>query len=91
MSMYDNQPYIKDPDLCSSDKIRLVSGNMIKYYNFHYVANEPYIVNTQDDIVKEKLAKMQRELARKSAILNEEMNQEEDTPAEATVGSENNS
>lgn len=89
--MYDNQPYSKDPDLCSSDNIRLVSGNVIKYYNFHYVANEPYIVNTQDDIVKEKLAKMQRELARKAAILNEEMNKEQDTPAEATAGNEINS
>lgn len=89
--MYDNQPYSKDPDLCGSDKIKLVSGNMIKYYSFHYVASEPYIVNTQDDLVKEKLAQMQQELARKAAGMNEERNQEQDTPTEATVGTNLNS
>ena len=31
-SMYDNIPYVRDKDLCSEEAIKMVSGNVVKYY-----------------------------------------------------------
>lgn len=90
--MYDRQPYKKDPDLCSADKIKLVSGNVIKYYTFQYNTAQPYLVNTQDDAVKDRLEKMKAEKIQyelsleEAAIAHEEgMETEENLDAEATV------
>ncbi|SET53208.1 hypothetical protein [[Clostridium] polysaccharolyticum] len=62
ITMYDNQEYKKDSDLITEDKIKLVSGNVIKYYAFHYDASQPYLIQTQDDSVKERIAQMQAEI-----------------------------
>lgn len=78
IDMYDNQQYKKDPDLCSQDKIKLVSGNMIKYYTFQMNTSQPYVIQTQDDLVKEKIAKMQYEIDLKAARQMEEAKQEEE-------------
>lgn len=59
ITMYDNQEYKKDSDLITEDKIKLVSGNVVKYYAFHYNASQPYLIETQDDLVKERIAQMQ--------------------------------
>lgn len=82
IDMYDNQEYKKDPDLCSQDKIKLVSGNMIKYYTFQMNTTEPYIIQTQDDLVKEKLAKLKYEMELKAAKEMEEAKQEEEPEME---------
>lgn len=60
MDMYDNQPYTKDPDLCSADKIKLFSGNVMKYYTFQVNRVEAYLVQNQDEAVKERIEEMKR-------------------------------
>lgn len=61
MNMYDNQPYSKDPDLCNTNNVRLVSGNVIKYYQSELNSNNPYIIETHDEEVKEKIEQMRKE------------------------------
>jgi hypothetical protein len=78
ISMYDNQEYKRDSDLCNQDKIKLVSGNMIKYYTFQMNTSKPYVIQTQDDLVKEKIAKLQHEMERKAAMQMEETEQAEE-------------
>lgn len=39
-SMYDNLPYVSDKELCNKTHLRLISGNIIKYYQ--YLMKEPY-------------------------------------------------
>lgn len=70
MTMYDNQPYKKDPDLCNTNTVRLISGNVMKFYTFHYNWGEPYLISTQDEKVEKKLAAMrlEAEAARTEAI-----------------------
>ena len=93
MDMYDNQPYTKDPDLCSSDKIKLFSGNVMKYYTFQVNRVEPYLVQNQDEAVKERIEEMKRvqtqrmQLAQDeaAAAVEEEMDDIPDVSTEATV------
>lgn len=42
-SMYDNMPYVWDPDLCDIKRLALESGNIIKGYRC--IMKEPYVVN----------------------------------------------
>lgn len=88
--MYDNQQYKKDPDLISQDKIKLVSGNIIKYYTFQYDTSQPYMIQTQDELVKEKLAHMQYELDMKAAKAKSEETSNNESSAEATADTEMN-
>ncbi|NLP34519.1 MAG: hypothetical protein GX359_04895 [Clostridiales bacterium] len=39
-SMYDNLPYVSDKEIYNKTHIKLVSGNIIKYYQ--YIMKEPY-------------------------------------------------
>ncbi len=39
-SMYDNMPYVWDPDLCDTKHLTMVSGNIIKAYRC--IMQEPY-------------------------------------------------
>ncbi|HCR41695.1 MAG TPA: hypothetical protein DIW41_12420 [Lachnospiraceae bacterium] len=41
-SMYDNQPYIFDKEICNNTPLKIVSGNIIKYYRC--LMREPYEV-----------------------------------------------
>lgn len=59
--MYDNQPYKRDYELCNTNNVRLVSGNVIKYYTFQYNWDTPYLISTQDDKTEEMLAAMRVE------------------------------
>lgn len=78
-TMYDKQAYKKDPDLCSTEKVRLVSGNIYKSYAIDYQSDTPFSINTQDEQTQKKLRKLQHELdAQKES---EESNTEEETAA----------
>lgn len=82
MDMYDNQPYTKDPDLCSADKIKLFSGNVMKYYTFQVNRVEPYLVQNQDEAVKKTIEEMKRVQAQKMQSVQENaavQDAEEDT------------
>lgn len=81
--MYDNQRYVKDPDLCSQDKIKLESGNLIKYYTFQYNSSQPYVIDTNDDLMKDKIAHWQCELDLQAAKKKEQS--EKALLAEATA------
>lgn len=61
MTMYDNQPYKRDYELCNTNNVRLVSGNVMKYYTFQYNRETPYLVNTQDEKTEKMLAAMKVE------------------------------
>ena len=88
ITMYDNQEYKKDSDLINQDQIRLVSGNVIKYYTFQYDASQPYMIQTQDELVKEKIALMQYELDMKAAKAKSELTSNNEISAEATAETE---
>ena len=90
ITMYDNQQYKKDSDLITQDKIQLVSGNVMKYYTFQYNASQPYMIQTKDDLVKEKLAQMQYELDLKAARAKVEETSNNEISSEATVETEMN-
>ena len=90
ITMYDNQEYKKDPDLITQDKIKLVSGNVIKYYTFQYNTSQPYVIQTQDELVKEKLALLQHELDMKAAKVKSEEISNNESSAEATADMEMN-
>ncbi|SFR68975.1 hypothetical protein [Anaeromicropila populeti] len=47
-TIYDNQPYKRDSDLMSLEKVTKFSGNVIKYYRFNYDKDAPYKVDTKD-------------------------------------------
>lgn len=85
ISMYDNEKYKKDPDLCSQDKIKLVSGNLIKYYTFQYNNSQPYVIETNDELMKEKIAHRQHELNERAA---KKKKSQENISAEATADSD---
>lgn len=42
LTMYDEMPYIRDDSLCNRSTVRLVSGNIIKYYRYNLV--DPYLL-----------------------------------------------
>lgn len=44
---YDNLPYIRDYDLCNWTPLRLMSGNIIKFYQ--YKLDKPVIIQTDPD------------------------------------------
>lgn len=90
ITMYDNQQYRKDPDLITQDKIKLVSGNVMKYYTFQFDTNQPYMIQTQDELMKEKLALMQYELNMKAAKTKSEEVSNNESSAEATADTELN-
>ena len=56
-TIYDKQPYKKDPDLCGADKVKLVSGNVVKYNTQNYKPTEPFIINNRDCEIKERIMK----------------------------------
>ncbi|MBE5967075.1 MAG: hypothetical protein E7255_08935 [Lachnospiraceae bacterium] len=41
-SMYDNMPYVCDKEICNDTHLKIVSGNIIKYYRC--LMKEPYEV-----------------------------------------------
>lgn len=53
-SMYDHMIYRMDAEVCTKESICLISGNIIKYYR--YVAEIPYELDNQDDVIAKKLA-----------------------------------
>lgn len=44
---YDNLPYVRDYDLCNWTPLRMLSGNIIKYYQ--YTIGKPVILQTDPD------------------------------------------
>jgi hypothetical protein len=42
LTMYDEMPYVRDDSLCNRSTVRLVSGNIIKYYRYKLV--DPYLL-----------------------------------------------
>ena len=44
---YDNLQYVRDYDLCNWTPLRMVSGNIIKYYQ--YKLDKPVILQTDPD------------------------------------------
>lgn len=67
LDMYDRIEYKKDPDLINQGQIKLISGNVMKFYTFHYNPSQPFVIQTRDEQMKEKLAQMQHELDLKIA------------------------
>jgi len=57
MTIYDKQPYKKDIDLCGSDKIKLVSGNVVKFYSQNYKMDDPYTISNRDSETQIRLQK----------------------------------
>lgn len=55
MSIYDKLPYTMDREVCSTEYIRLISGNHIKFYRCQ--PKEACDIDTQDDRFHEILAK----------------------------------
>lgn len=58
-TMYDHMPYKRDYDICNGKTIRLVSGNIIKY--FRCVEQNTFEVKNHDNEVKAKLAKLNQD------------------------------
>ncbi|MBR3772584.1 MAG: hypothetical protein IKL07_09980 [Clostridium sp.] len=77
MIMYDKQPYKKDPDLCNTSTVRLVSGNVMKYYTFQYFWNEPYLIDTQDEKVEKKLSAMRNDAEAAKQVYEHEFTEQE--------------
>ena len=50
---YDNLPYVRDYDLCNWTPLRMVSGNIIKYYQ--YKLDKPVILQTDPDGYKKNI------------------------------------
>ncbi len=50
---YDNLPYVRDYDLCNWTPLRMVSGNIIKYYQ--YKLDKPVIPQTDSDGYKKNI------------------------------------
>ena len=46
---YDSLPYVRDYDLCNWTKRKMLSGNIIKYYQ--YTLEKPVILQTDPDNV----------------------------------------
>lgn len=44
LSMYDKMPYKRDDTLCNRSSVRLISGNIIKYYRYKII--EPYMLDS---------------------------------------------
>ena len=44
---YYNLPYVKDYDLCNWNPMRMYSGNVIKYYQYHL--SKPVILFTDTE------------------------------------------
>lgn len=44
---YDNLPYVRDYDLCNWTPLRVLSGNIIKFYQ--YKLDKPVIIQTDPD------------------------------------------
>lgn len=48
-TFYDTLPYVRDYDLCNWTPLRMVSGNIIKFYQ--YRMDKPVIIQTDPDIL----------------------------------------
>lgn len=58
LSMYDHMPYIRDSGICNIETVRLVSGNIIKYYR--YDTNLPFNLDNQDEMIRKKLDELRK-------------------------------
>ena len=72
MTIYDKQPYKKDPDLCGADKVKLVSGNVVKFYTQNYKRTEPFIIDNKDCEIKERLINYEKQRQLGEAYLTKE-------------------
>lgn len=66
IKMYDQLPYIRNVNLCSADQIKLVSGNVYKYYT--YSKEEVHEISNHDDIIEAHI----RQLEEDAKLLKEE-------------------
>lgn len=81
-TMYDKQPYKKDPDLCGADKVKLVSGNVVKYNTQNYKRTEPFIINNKDCEIRERIKKLEEKRQLDEAALTKESFEDSDVPSE---------
>ncbi|BCN32005.1 hypothetical protein [Anaeromicropila herbilytica] len=44
LEMYDKMPYVRDESLCNKSTVRLISGNIIKFYRCRLL--EPYYLDS---------------------------------------------
>lgn len=49
LNMYDNMPYKRDDNLCNRSTVKLISGNVIKYYR--YKLSGDYVRIPRDSIL----------------------------------------
>lgn len=59
LSMYDNLPYERNPDVCNTAAVTKESGNILKFYRCN--VDKIYKVNNRDDYTSKMLAKLKRE------------------------------
>lgn len=56
-AMYNRLPYFRDIDLCTPETITLVTGNVIKY--FQYTINDTFTLSGIDQLAMVKIAEYQ--------------------------------
>lgn len=46
LTMYDNMPYKRDDSICNRSTVRLISGNIIKYYRCKFAL--PFVLDNDE-------------------------------------------
>lgn len=66
-SMYNKMPYFRDTDLCTADTIQLVTGNVIKYFQYSLKDTAP--LSDMDILAMVKIQEYQeKEIERLAAL-----------------------
>lgn len=61
LTMYDQLPYVRDPDECNGSSVAMNSGNVIKFYRCNVEGS--YAVNNHDERTARQLDELRRRQA----------------------------
>ncbi len=75
-SMYDNLPYVRNPDVCNGDSIAMYSGHVIKFYSCS-LNEKKKIISNRDDCFTDILKAKEKHIS--STDLNEDLSLQQDS------------